>query len=802
MSPEAEIGLIPQYGRSRDWSHDQSSPTISRFPSDERGRGRSRERLVSRKKFDSPDMQTSRQVMVGASKQGREIGHKEGEGQGVKDTARVITRRRPSPKRLTAPCPPSPRSCPSPAPKPVSTSDVRPADVEGWLLDQLRGRPVWCVLSDLLFCVFERPDAETSKQVLVLPGCTVRVLEFKSAHLHLDKRRLLHGARLDSTASSSSAASYCTVINGKDDNNNKHSKDLSMCNGNVVATDDEVKSKGFSPRPLDGPNSSNAGSISSTSSYQSVTDGRTRGGSTGSVGSSSSSSSNIPNTLGLGNSKTVSGVDRFQFVLENSVTRQKHMFAVASRVELDLWTNALYKACSLDIASKVSGISNQNVHQEEQGKNCTHRKGRSVGVEDIILSDRSETSPLNGIATNGTSPRWKVKPVEDSISPTYTPRQTLPSRIDVHSLSLSLTSPHDVSKETVDEIRRKLKKDNQHVDGVELKPTPLKATHQLDESNAQSTVVDASKIKSTATSNNGESPRKGRQFFKGRSPLDVLLGRKKRSSSADDAYNRNRKLFPVYKRSEDSLSNPSFSPRQAGSTSSQQSLESSQSSHSQHGQHTHDSSFSNCSVDSRDSPRKKQSVSRSSKHRGGGPLARSWDPDMKTSRGFGASIRRTASDLKERVFGGSNTLLSSTKTSENPNSGSKPPGLKFKDLTDAQVKGYLQYRVAFKFVKVFCVLSKGCFYAFKSGKHEEVPLLAMVLSPCTVTYVVESELVLHRKKSKQKQRIFAFKLSQPHCKSIYACADDHQTLMQWVMAIQGEACRVQVSFFLSIQQSK
>ena len=137
MSPEAEIGLIPQYGRSRDWSHDQSSPTISRFPSDERGRGRSRERLVSRKKFDSPDMQTSRQVMVGASKQGKEIGHKEGEGQGVKDTARVITRRRPSPKRLAAPCPPSPRSCPSPAPKPVSTSDVRPADVEGWLLDQL-----------------------------------------------------------------------------------------------------------------------------------------------------------------------------------------------------------------------------------------------------------------------------------------------------------------------------------------------------------------------------------------------------------------------------------------------------------------------------------------------------------------------------------------------------------------------------------------------------------------------------------------------------------------------------------------
>ncbi|RUS73934.1 hypothetical protein EGW08_018306 [Elysia chlorotica] len=813
---ETDASHAPLCDKSRDPSDGKSSPTSDVTPC-ERGRGRSRERHVVRNNCEqqSPDTRMRRaKEMVISGKMGgggeisdkgdqrdhlghagKTIGGVEVYGDqrnqhiqtaGKKSSpspTRIISRRRPSPKRSSAPRPPSPRSCPSPAPKPVSTSDVSPADVEGWLVDQLRGRRVWAVLSDMLFCVFERPDAETSKQVLLLPGCSVRVLEFKSAHLHLDKRRqLIREARLDSA---SSCSSHSNVVSDKDNNNNKHDKESSLCNGNSVANEEGKRTTesniGVSPRIPINVNGSVKGSNSSTSSYPSVDESRTRGSSITSDGSNSSSSNNssIPSS-----SKTVSGVDRFQFVIENSITRQKHMFAVPSRVELDLWTSALDKACSLDIALKDS-----SVRQEDTRTNLTPRKGKTVGVEDIILSDRSESLVPNGSAKNGISPRSKVKTGEDSISPTYTPRQMLPSRIDVHSLSMSLTSPHDVSKETVDEIRRKLKKDYQNTDSVESKPIPLKATHQLDESVIHSATIDSSNSKST--SKNGESPRKGRHFFKGRSPLDVLLGRKKRSSSADDAYNRNRKMFPVYKRSEDSLSNPSFSPRQAGSTGSQQSLESSLSSQSQAGQH--DSSFSASSADSRDSPGRKQSGTRSGKHRGG-PLARSWDPDLKTSRGFGASIRRTASDLKERVFGASNISLTSSKTSEASNGRSKPPGLKLKDLTDARVKGHLQYRVAFKFVKVFCVLSKGCFYAFKSEKPEEVPLLAMVLSPCSVTYVVESELEMHRKKSKQKQnqRIFAFKLSQPHCKSIYACADNHQTLMQWVMAIQGEACRVQV----------
>ena len=760
------------------------SPAVAERHSsrEQRGRGRSRDKRASSKDRDSPDTLTSLGAMKPPGKDVKKNGLEGDDSVGDKanTTARIVARRRPSPKRVAAPCPPSTRSCPSPAPKLVSTRDVSPADVEGWLLDQLRGRQVWCVLSDMLFCVFEQPGAATSKQVLVLPGCSVRVLEFKSAHLHLTNKRW--DGRVNSTTSSTSVSSSNAINNDKN-NNNKNTGDISCTStagGDNMSSNSETSHT--SPALHTPPDGSTKGSISSTVSNNSVTSG-------GSTDHNNMSS----------NSKTVSGVNRFQFVIENTVTRQRHMFAVVSRAELELWTQALQKACSLDISTNDNGSTTEERRQSVQGKST--KDGRSSTTnESIILSEHSplarpdtcENLVSNGNSTAVSSPRIKTQTCDDPISPSYTPRQTLPSRLDMLSLSLSLTQPHDVSKESVDEIRRKLKKDNNNLEYVESKPIPLKATHQLDKNAAKLPYDDVDT--STSLTANGTS-RKGRQFFKGRSPLDVLLGRKKRSSSADDACSRNRKMFPVYQRSEDSLSTSSFSPRRAPSTGSQQSLESSQSSH-----RARDSSFStSSSVDSRgNSPRVEQTPTKSAKSPKsskprGGILARSWDPDMKTSRGFGASIRRTASDLKERVFGSSSGVLSSS-SSQQPNDRSKPPGLKLKDLMDARVKGHLQYRVAFKFTKVFCVLSKGCFYAFKSEKPEEVPLLAMVLSPCTVTYVVESELELHRKKSRHRlnQRLFAFKLSQPHCKSIYACADNHHSLLQWMMALQTEASRVQV----------
>ncbi|GFO05761.1 hypothetical protein PoB_003226600 [Plakobranchus ocellatus] len=770
------------------------------------GRGRSRFKDKHGNKNRELEEVTSQSKVMSRKNSNNSPEGKAGDGERGK-TARIMSRRMPSPKRSAAPTPPCPRNCPSPAPKPVSTSDVSPADVEGWLVDQLRGRRVWCVLSDMLFCVFERPDAPTSKQVLMLPGCKVRVLEFKSAHF---EGRLLHGVspasrpRLMSYASSSSASSVAT-------NQNDHY----TCNGIVTNMNNAYVSYGNGSSPTI--TSSKCDQIPSTGSTSSETFSHTNSQVRNNISNISSinnseisyninantannndnnsnrGSTSSTNSIDNNNSKTVSGVDRFQFVIENSITRQKHMFAVASRSELELWTQALNKACSLDITAREqqAAVSDGVSASKNRTQYTNHKRLRSLAAEDIIVTkspatenrEHTEKQIPNGMSSSQ-SPRSNRAFNEESISPSYSPCQTLPSRIDVHSLSLSLTQQHDVSRETVDEIRRKLKKDNS--DTIESKPTPLRATHDLDESAA---ISPRSVSTDNSTPRGGETSRKGRSFFKGRSPLDVLLGRKKRSSSADDAY-RNRKMFPIYNE-EDSLSNPSFSPRRLHS-GSQNSLESSHSSQSHN--HAHDSSFSNSSADSREGSRKHGSR----KHKGESSLTRSWDPEKNPS-GIGSSLRRTASDLKERVFGSGSS--SSTKNNQT----TKPPGLKLKDLTDARVSGNLHYRLAFKFIKVFCVLSKGCFYAFKSEKPEEFPLLAMVLAPCAVTYVVESELDLHRKigsgrkKSKQQQRLFAFKLSQPHCKSIYACADSHETLLRWMMAIQTEAARVQVDEALAAE---
>ena len=59
-------------------------------------------------------------------------------------------------------------------------------------------------------------------------------------------------------------------------------------------------------------------------------------------------------------------------------------------------------------------------------------------------------------------------------------------------------------------------------------------------------------------------------------------------------------------------------------------------------------------------------------------MFRSWDAES-NSRGLGASIRRSASDLKSRLFSASGK--------------SRGPGLRLADLTECRLQGYLQYKV-------------------------------------------------------------------------------------------------------------
>ncbi|XP_070207659.1 uncharacterized protein [Littorina saxatilis] len=520
----------------------------------------------------------------------------------------------PSPKRSPAPAPPKPLRCPSPAPKAVSTNDVLPSDIQGWLTDQLKGRRVWCAVADMLFCVFEKPDSKVSKQVLLLPGCKVRQVEFKTA-----------------------------------------SRDNRLVN----AMGRKYKSK------------------------------------------------------------TISGVDKFQFWIENGTKRQRLMFGVDTKEELEQWIEVLTRVASVDtdaIAAEDEDAGRLNEETGSDGGRCVRVGGGGGGgdsdSEGILTPRFRSTESLKDPGRSRANTGGSESSLVDACvgrGRSYTPTQNLPRRIDF--LSMSLGNARDVSKGSVDDIRRKLRREHEHTQ--EPKTAPLKATY-------------------TAPTT------RHRSFFRV-SGFESLFSRtKKRSASADDAKGRK----PL-------KDNP---PLKSGSTPP--SLEM-----------TRKEKRKLTRTGSEELPTE---GSDEKMKEGRAFLSRSWDAE-KSSRGLGSSIRRSASDLRSRLFSSSDK--------------SRGPGLRLADLSDFRFQGYLHYKGRVRWVKVWAVLCRGCFYGFKSERPEETPLLVFVLPQCTVSYVSDSD-------TKKTKKQFAFKLSQPHCRSLSLCADNHHDLMTWLQALQLEACKV------------
>ena len=89
---------------------------------------------------------------------------------------------------------------------------------------------------------------------------------------------------------------------------------------------------------------------------------------------------------------------------------------------------------------------------------------------------------------------------------------------------------------------------------------------------------------------------------------------------------------------------------------------------------------------------------------------------------------------------------------------------------------------ASRWVRVWAVLCRGCFYGFKSERPDETPLLVFLLPQCTVSFLSDS--------GRRPRKPLSFKLSQPHCRSLYLSADNRQDLATWLQALQLEACRV------------
>ena len=62
----------------------------------------------------------------------------------------------------------------------VTQSNLYP-DHTGWLVDQSSGRRRWCIIADMLLCVFDDKTSERPVKVIMLPGHKVKAMVFASA---------------------------------------------------------------------------------------------------------------------------------------------------------------------------------------------------------------------------------------------------------------------------------------------------------------------------------------------------------------------------------------------------------------------------------------------------------------------------------------------------------------------------------------------------------------------------------------------------------------------------------------------
>ncbi|XP_069122922.1 uncharacterized protein [Argopecten irradians] len=65
--------------------------------------------------------------------------------------------------------------------KDLTMADIEQPEHAAWLFDQGNHKTVWCVVADMLFCIFESKTSERPQAVVLLPGCSVRSLVYSSA---------------------------------------------------------------------------------------------------------------------------------------------------------------------------------------------------------------------------------------------------------------------------------------------------------------------------------------------------------------------------------------------------------------------------------------------------------------------------------------------------------------------------------------------------------------------------------------------------------------------------------------------
>ncbi|XP_053379446.1 uncharacterized protein LOC123526851 [Mercenaria mercenaria] len=290
----------------------------------------------------------------------------------------------------------------------ISMSDLAIPDHVGWLVDQSEQSKVWGVVVDMLFCVFECEGSAKPRDVIILPGCSIRPLV------------------------------YNTAINGL--NTNTHSQ-------------------------------------------------------------------------------TITGISKFQFVIDDSSTGRKHVFGAESQYDLDTWYRVLKKASALDpeITNDISTSS------DGEGFKPSGRRVSFDGVlpklgyipsQDATRRSqrmRSPRGPPEKPEMNGTADDISIHTSTNGHDPLTNGNQPSPRSGLVRS---------DSRRQSISDFKKLLRQETKPEVSKQL---PVKATH----------------FKQPAQEENTQAPQQGGKKLKSFGSFESLLKfkRKKRKPSEDSISN-------------------------------------------------------------------------------------------------------------------------------------------------------------------------------------------------------------------------------------------------------------------------
>ena len=438
----------------------------------------------------------------------------------------------------------------------VTMADLVLPERSGWLFDMTENCNMWCVVADMLFCIFENESSDSPREVIILPGCAIRSLVYQTAI----------------------------------------------------------------PQPS--------------------------------------------------SSKTISGIDKYQIILDDCSSRRKYLFSVDCPLELEQWMVVLKSASTLD-----------------------HDSDSDDGDPEVETRRHSVCSAVVSAGNKFVSPRY------------------VPSSPSSHRLQKNATTEekesHDKRKSydfaktstqgnSIGDIRRKLRRDYE-MDTP--KPTPMKATHFESSPSASKKPGPFKKLRSFGSLESLFKPKKAKD-----DPIDARSLEERRSSKGS---------------------------LRSKNSSSSSSLE-----------------LSNSDV----------------------PLMRN-------------AGRRSMSAIDFAKFEQDNSPLTRSPSFIKDNSNKGLRGVQLQDLHDASICGFLQQKVLIRWQRVWCMVCRGKLYGFKSQSPEEFAYLTLILANCNITYLSDQD--------KRYKKLFVFKITRPHRKSVYLNASDKNELSRWLQVLQMEANKVQ-----------